>query len=167
MKARLLPRVAMYRAFPELDRFGDEQCVGLVAQARARHGPPHLIVPPLAWLGLSAVWIGLAMPVALSVPSESWAAGLGVLSFILCVFVFPVAAFWVRDAWVRRSLRRVIVDARCPRCNYSMLGLPEHEGVVRCPECGFARPASEMREVLALQENSAPRGEVAAEGGGR
>jgi len=152
---RLITRSAIYRAFPELDRFDDAKCSMLVQEARKRHGPPGVIVPPLAFLLICVAWIAVVALFAFVFGVNSTTAAiLEIATLPLVVLVFPLCGFWVRDAWLRRSLRRVIVGADCPGCKYSMLGLPERAGHVRCPECGFRRPASELREALILAQES-------------
>lgn len=80
----------VYRSFPELDRFTDEQCEQFVRHA----------------LGAGAIaW---------------WLLGLV-----------------IRDRWLRRTIRSSLRHTRCPRCEYSLLGLAVAEGAVVCPQYGM------------------------------
>jgi hypothetical protein len=141
-----VPLSKVYRAFPELDRFSDQECADFVARARTRG---RLVLWPWATaLVLGVVWWFGLRPIA------TWAAAamfsertgdLTLLAAILGFFTLAVgttgfAAFTVRDAILRDLVRGRINTARCPACKHSLLGLPLVPGTeaesVRCPECG-------------------------------
>src|SRR5437868_15477592 len=48
-----------------------------------------------------------------------------------------VAGLVARDLWLRWAVRKELVRSTCPACEYQLLGLPGHHGLVRCPECGL------------------------------
>lgn len=141
-----IPIFKIYRAFPELDQFSDSECEMYVERARARRMHSGSIMAMGALLGgiltiivLGFITYSLVMPLVsalgLNTSSESdlqWGA--------LIVGVHVVAAFMVgyviRDVWLRRAIRGCIQAARCPACDYSLLGLPVVAGMVMCPECG-------------------------------
>lgn len=144
-----LPLSKVYRAFPELDRFSDEQCerwqrlanqywpwkqVGVICAAIAAF--------PLVWT-ITMVLVTLVGNASGFRPLDHLPGpfGLIVLMLVLAVpiLIAAVVSFLIRDWWARRCLRRFIDDRVCA-CGYSLLGLPEvkHENhvVVNCPECG-------------------------------
>jgi DNA-directed RNA polymerase subunit RPC12/RpoP len=68
-------------------------------------------------------------------PSEP---GLVFLFMIVSLFAIPaILALIVRDKVLFRVLYDRIKTARCPQCQFSLLGLPVQEGTARCPECGM------------------------------
>ncbi|MCC6660402.1 MAG: hypothetical protein IT437_05905 [Phycisphaerales bacterium] len=137
-----LPYSKVYRAFPELDRFDDGQCRLFVRQAtagslrrRAAGAGLQLLAAVcgvFAWLLIVGVGQSLLRLLRDGAVRD-------VLTIVLAaglVFVPSIAALITRDAWLRRSVRARLVSARCPGCEYSLLGLPVVLGVAVCPECG-------------------------------
>ncbi|HYE62160.1 MAG TPA: hypothetical protein VD997_09195 [Phycisphaerales bacterium] len=132
----------LHRAFPELDRFSDEQCGRFIrATGRSWRAAPHLVVVWASYLLTVAVVVGLGVLVA-------WLAGVdpsrvdplapwGVVAVLVTAGVCLVPAFIVRDRLLRARVRRVLVArSHCVHCRYSLLGMPVGEDcIVVCPEC--------------------------------
>jgi hypothetical protein len=163
-----LPTHKVYRAFPELDRFSDEACERYVAAARGRAGcllPGVLIAAGVlaahaALLAVAVLIIKVVhplLPVSASAHLGDFilSAGLGLTGGASMVFGFKA-----RNVLLRRTLRDLIRLARCPGCEYSLLGLQVREGRVRCPECGRD---SDVRAELGLTEEQLLAGEIEGE----
>lgn len=141
-----IPYSKVFRAFPELDQFSDAQCEAYVARVRARRSGSRDIMI----LGAGAAGVGTAIVMAavtwVIVMPIAGALGLRIrpeyeLPWDMALVGFHIvaaciAAMLVRDVWLRRAIRACIDAARCPKCDYSLLGLPVSDGVVQCPECG-------------------------------
>jgi hypothetical protein len=137
----------IYRAFPELDRFSDEECERFLLQARAqrRIGPlPGL----LALVGIAG-WCIAAVPMVQSWFRRGYFRGPGPIdpvrtgALIAAVVGSTLLVYYLaRDFRLRRALRHRIDNARCPGCRQSLLGLPllaeTPSPAVRCTECGEA-----------------------------
>jgi hypothetical protein len=64
------------------------------------------------------------------------------------LLVLLVVRWWLTWMLMRRTLRRIVAGATCPRCAHSLIGLPIYDDAtepndrsrmrVRCPECGKA-----------------------------
>jgi len=127
-----LPYAKVWRAFPELDRFSDAECARFVQRA-----------PKLGRLIASAaVFSALSL---FNCVSTAWWKHLGgqlndvtflVVLLSILVLVPGVAALWIRDRMLIRSVSRMLTRAHCERCDYSLLGLQVADGRVICPECG-------------------------------
>ncbi len=138
-----LPWDKIYRAFPELDPFSDEECERFVDRARAQRP-----ISGLAALAGAAVFI-VAFPLGLAVVRRLPQPGLppdgpfelyAVLFILGTVGAGALAGLLVRDRLLIRAIRDRVTLARCPACHYSLLGLKVQtegwETRVRCPECG-------------------------------
>ncbi len=135
-----LPLSKVYRAFPVFDKFADDECERYVRyayrQARFRIG----CIPLAAFVVAFVLWItigGLAVTMldrAGIKPDEPTFVFL--LMLVGMVGVPAIIALIVRDKVLLRVLHDRIMTARCPACQFSLLGLPVHDGVTRCPECG-------------------------------
>ncbi len=139
-----LPLRKVYRAFPELDRFSDEECERYVLQARAqrRIGPhPYLVGVGVAFACLFTL-VALGRSVARTMRTHAVMEVLVPLgTCIVPAALGMLAGLAVRDWLLRRALRKRIDNARCTTCRHSLLGLPLLEPrseteAVRCPECG-------------------------------
>jgi hypothetical protein len=138
-----VPISKVYRAFPELDRFDDGQCELFVHQAsrgslrrRAVAAAMQVLAAScafMAWMFAFAVGRAIVSGLHLRGAAEGIATLGGIVGFVL---VPALAALIARDVWLRRSIRARLVSARCPGCEYSLLGLPVTMGVAVCPECG-------------------------------
>ncbi len=146
---RLITRT-IWRAFPELDRFSDDQCRRFVRAANARR-----LARGATWL-VSLVVGAVAATIAFSVPiwyrsaSTRWhfSVDFGYLLDHRLVNSMSFWAWWMavgglatfvaRDLLLRLRLRRLLrTRASCVQCRYSLLGLTVPPSlVVCCPECG-------------------------------
>jgi hypothetical protein len=144
-----LPVSKIYRGFPELDPFTDTECEMYVARARSRRmgsGCLMAIVAAAAGIGCavalafltSQLFVPLAGALGLRIgPDHEMETGILVLgAHIVIAFIVGLL---VRDAWLRSSIKQCLKSARCPKCDYSLLGLPIVSGIVKCPECGSTR----------------------------
>jgi len=138
-----LPVSKIYRAFPELDRFSDEECREFVRTARQRHRLGE------AGVGCLAAFLSIATIIILMILTNrfgSWLSahvtgrrsfdGLAILSFILSIAGGLITGLVIRDCWLRGAIRSSLRSTRCGNCAYSLLGLPVRSGEVVCPECG-------------------------------
>jgi hypothetical protein len=143
---RLITR-HIYRAFPELDRFSDEQSrrfVQVAARGAIHRGIRYGLTALAWWIVALAIFVWVdyiyiridfdpyaAQSVFLSVVSTIVPAAIGMFAAFQC-------ALGVRDSLLRRSVRRVVNSrGRCHTCDYVLLGLPVGSDLkVRCPECG-------------------------------
>lgn len=161
---RLITRKPLYRAFPELDRFTDEQCQRFLKSANrgVLRGLIRAAViftlgiglfsgtlTGMMWLSDTVIDLGDKLPVISAVIAFSMGAGF-------------IGGLIIRDLLLRRRVRRVI-DERgvCSGCGYVLLGL--HVGPdlkVVCPECGAATEVD-----VSLGELSPPEGGGAAAAG--
>ena len=144
-----LPKDKIYRAFPELDQFSNEQCERFVYRAgRGRTSIAHRLVL-LAMTGLIVV---ILIPLELGfvvvcdnylysffegnnnmLPAFFLALFMGVwlLLDFLCLLI-------IRDKLMIRRIRQVLAkSSQCHSCGYSLLGLPVSSlSSIQCPECG-------------------------------
>ena len=140
-----LPWDKVYRAFPELDRFSDEECERYLLQARAQKsvGP----YPLLLAVASLVPWCVAAVPMVQSWFRRGYFRGPPPIAplktglLIAAVVGTPLLVYHVvRDFRLRRSVGERIDNARCPSCKQSLLGLPlladVPEPSVRCTECG-------------------------------
>jgi hypothetical protein len=138
-----VPISKVYRAFPELDPFDDEQCELFVRQATRgslRRHAQGWALKVLAFAAGLIVWIfavalgGLVVDAfRLTAPVQNVLVIPMMVGFVL---IPGMALLFVRDIWLRRSIKARLVSARCPACEYSLLGLPIVMGLAVCPECG-------------------------------
>lgn len=152
----------LYRAFPELDDYTDEQCVELMGRVGRNLGSKALTYAAAIgtfFLTAVATCIGYTLFAAamesLGIKLQNPGNAVVVVVFIAIVIVFALPAFaalLVRDILVRRQVYRAVrlfLDhVRCPQCNYLLLGQRAVDGAVRCPECG----ASTMLAALGITE---------------
>jgi hypothetical protein len=144
-----LPGRKIWRAFPELDRFSDDQCERFVLRAKQEHGAGKVWV-----IGGTLVLLAIVVPVLLALAGAAWSlierwtvrnAG-WVYDFVMSVggrvmLLFIVAltccltVLSVRDWWLRRTVDRRIRRTDCAGCGYVLLGLAPDRGVLTCPEC--------------------------------
>ncbi|HVP73946.1 MAG TPA: hypothetical protein VMS30_09425 [Phycisphaerales bacterium] len=145
-----LPVSKIYRAFPELDRFSDEQCDRFVERARLARSFENMS---------SVVMFSVVAAIGLCCAAQTTLSGamfkllrnaLGsvrdaqdlqfALSLLMWIAVPAFAGLLARDVFLRRRLHDVIwrrlEQVRCPHCRYSLLGQRVNDGLIRCPECG-------------------------------
>lgn len=154
-----IPTRRLHRAFPELDRFTDEQCK-IFIRAASKHGwRPRihaaillLSVPLTGLLALTAssfarLWIDKNVPGGVDRPAWDWVEYAG---YLLACFGAALVAFLLRDLLFISRVRRVIRGrGSCIGCRYSLLGITIAEGfTVTCPECGLSIEADpELHEI--------------------
>ena len=142
-----LMTVKVYRAFPELDRYSDEQCRRFIAAARRGvrswwHGALYAIVLCLG-LFIAAFIAALAFNQAGDYQdrqkTDIWWAN--VLAFLVAapgLAIVPMGVLLMRDILLRRRVRWVLTtQSACPRCRYGLIGLAlSPDNTITCPECG-------------------------------
>lgn len=150
---RLMTR-QIYRAFPELDSFSDEQCRFYVA--RVTSSWRYLAVMPVCVLagigGIAVLSITVLRTLALILDDlrlgaaiREMANPLIMIGAVLMVVVLPgIAGLRVRDHVLWLFLRSQIGRARCLGCEYSLLGQRIIAGTITCPECGRATTLHEL-----------------------
>jgi hypothetical protein len=149
---RLIART-LYRAFPELDPYDDEQCLRFVKAARGsllrRALHVSIIILVLLPLFVGAIYFAAMLSdyfdlfnhgkvgFALILNTLLWMAGTA------CVLAVPLlSAYYLRDFLLSRRLKTVLrTRGACPSCGYSVVGLAVTTGngaksFVTCPECG-------------------------------
>lgn len=161
---RLLTR-KIYRAFPELDSFSDEQCVRFVKAVNA--SKTRLVIRGLIStvfaIGLGIVFLGLAIWGATEL-ADAWhfSEGLfwvfwGVSGTLALLFAF-IPGLILGDLLLRLSVRSLLKRCgACPQCGYSLLGIrvgPEF--VITCPECGRKVDVDPALDELATDVTGAP-----------
>ena len=143
-----LPRSKVYRAFPELDRFSDEQCEHFLVAARRgrRQRVGRFVLQLLALLtalavGAGAYW-GLTRVTILNptrIGSGTLADVVFGLALVLELGAGGLAWLLAKDRLLRGRIRRVLnTRGSCAACGYVLAGLPvSGDGHVICPECGY------------------------------
>ncbi|QQS08944.1 MAG: hypothetical protein IPK69_13365 [Phycisphaerales bacterium] len=141
---RLL-RNKIWRAFPELDPYTDEQCQRFF---KAAVGTPVVRSVRIVLVVLLSVatLIGSAT-LCMYILSEVYGSNTNAMdrqdiavysTLIFAVVLGPFAGIIARDLLLRLRVRKVLRSrGRCSNCTYSLLGLAvnaKHE--VACPECG-------------------------------
>ena len=160
-----LIRNKVYRAFPELDRFSDEQCRRFVVAANSSWvrrigrwivvGGVSLAILCVMLGGVSALGDYLEPSAALR--SEMWMLVLGVLLIAGSGVAF-VGGLVLRDGILRRRVRQLIERCgACPACGYSLLGMRVGETFrIICPECGRGMNVDPAMGELETDETGAP-----------
>lgn len=141
-----LPLSKVYRAFPELDRFSDEQCERFVERAKNDYPGSRLGVALLALGVIVAVIVALSIPERMlwAVWSQRFTGRLEreqaldlvvALSAWFYALLFCLGMLIARDRWLIRTITLRVHQTSCPSCRYSLLGLVVDNGVIVCPEC--------------------------------
>ncbi len=143
------PGRRIWRAFPELDPFTDEQCRRFmkVACRRSRWRHLHRLLVAAAAVALLAVvlavlsWWMILRPAVHRISSPLDDLPFGLLAAIggCALLVPPLGTLVVRDRLLRRRLREALRGTgACPQCRYALVGLMVPESLeFPCPECGF------------------------------
>lgn len=142
---RLFKKV--YRTFPELDRFTDEQCRGFERAARREQWTSGLFMNAIG-LGLAAMWTAFGVwqfLIVLNVVSGASDPGwgqrrwivLGAVAAVLFTLAGLCIARAIYAAWLRDAIAHLQRSTRCPSCSYPLLGLAVEDDKVVCPECGL------------------------------
>ncbi len=140
-----LPFAKIYRAFPELDRFSDDECKAFVHRATFGNVGSQLAVAPiafvaalltswLAWQAITRFWDLLI--VSLQIVSEVVEFTRLATTVLGTVGLGAIAVLAIRDLWLRRVVKGYIGSNKCPKCSYLLLGLTASNGILSCPECG-------------------------------
>jgi hypothetical protein len=141
-----LPLSKVYRAFPELDRFSDQECERFVDRAN-RDYPESRV-----GAGLLAVVINIVVIVVLFIPerilwtlwSRHFTSPVGredaqdvliMLSVLFYAVLFCLGLLIARDRWLIRTITLRVHQTSCTSCGYSLLGLAVDRGAIVCPEC--------------------------------
>ncbi|MDP1660979.1 MAG: hypothetical protein Q8L55_03605, partial [Phycisphaerales bacterium] len=173
---RLVTR-KLWRAFPELDRFDDEQCrrfVRVAASGIVARGARWVCVAVACIFGCAL--IPMLSTVEMVCAQRGWLKGrvltgwLGrpawmddlVYVAIGLVVMFSIGALFgavTRDILLRLRLRKVLrTRGRCAGCTYFLGGLPvSPEMRVVCPECGFSTEVDRSLGELSGGEAGAAR----------
>lgn len=147
-----LPFVKVYRAFPELDPIPDEDCERMVFNIRLNH-TGWLVIFPRVVAALACIGFVIAAIIyAPTLVSKGLLPGFATGSWwpivlgVSTVLVTAAAYFSARDLTLWWGIRGAVLEAACPKCKSSLLGLRvQDSGVdpgvpgkshVRCPECG-------------------------------
>ncbi|MBI1189407.1 MAG: hypothetical protein GC200_01825 [Tepidisphaera sp.] len=142
---RLITKSKIYRAFPELDSYDDDDCQRFVARALESMGFKLATagVMILMLVGVIPLTLYLGAELATEVSDDFFRRSLDLeltaLFWMIGLVLVIACAFWVRDVLIGRRVRRLLrTQGRCVRCNYSLLGLEiSPELTVVCPECGM------------------------------
>ncbi|UCD74793.1 MAG: hypothetical protein JSV91_13520 [Phycisphaerales bacterium] len=141
----------LYRAFPELDGFDDDQCERLLRQVKS--GMSYAPVLGLALLGfgllpfLCSIWLAVAgfqylTDLLTDKLNRYWVDRLAFLAGLIIVLTIPsVVGLITRDVVMRFHIRRALAARlkriQCLGCKYLLLGQRVIDGFVTCPECGI------------------------------
>jgi hypothetical protein len=132
----------LHRAFPELDRFSEDQCRRFIrATGRSWRRVPHaLLVFLVGLLSFAAVAAAGAFAWRPAWHGEMFNPS-GPAAVVLCALAAAAAAlagFLARDKLLRSRVRRVLrFRSNCVACRYTLLGMPvDDRCMVICPECG-------------------------------
>ncbi len=146
-----LPRSKVYRAFPELDRFSEEQCerfMGVLRTGLVRRVWRIAVQVAAALTATTLVYVAVLGAVAgaealgwnVHIPRSEPGWYTFCVLFLLATLGTGAAAWlFTKDRLVRRQIRRVIrTRGSCAACGYVLAGLPVASSMaVKCPECAF------------------------------
>ena len=138
----------IYRAFPELDGFTDEQCRNYLQRvyggvlARVAVG----LVSLVCGVGVAFAVGWVCVLVANANPGRTSIVGVFALAAVIAAFGFGTLIS--RDVLLRLLVRRVLGEVGlCPSCDYSAMGLlVSVDFAVTCPECGNDIDLASYRE---------------------
>lgn len=157
-----LPTSKVFRAFPELDAFSDEQCQGFVRLAMREHtasmGGTGLLAALAAILTMAVGFYTVMVIGDAILPHRRYELLIFGVAIAGSTLAAGLVGLKIRDMWLRRVINTGIKAARCPACSYSLLGLFVVDGEVLCPECGLSLPIAERG--LTPDMLIAPRGDA-------
>lgn len=156
---RILTR-KLWRAFPELDRYSDEQCrrfvraaSGSVLRRLARTGVAFVASAIPCTVVIAGLTIRSVVRRNAGLAAGSW-SDLGWLTaaLFLSILAAPALAYVVRDILLRRRVRTILRDrSTCVSCRYVLIGVPVPQGnTVICPECATPCEVNPSLQELAL-----------------
>ena len=137
----------LWRAFPELDPFSDEQCRPVITFV-SRSSLDQLCCIGLALLGtiVSGFLVVGVLPTVqhafnMPQPQRSYELPLALVLTMAMGTLPLVGVLRVRDMLLRHHLRKLLASgSTCIRCSYSLLGLPlDEQHRATCPECGTSQ----------------------------
>lgn len=142
-----IPLGKIWRAFPELDNYTDDECMRFVERAKREHQQSQVLwgLATIAGLLLAAVpalWVfGRVVPPLTSAIKRSLGAHrfrdiqtlMDVAMFALPALAIAGVVLLVRDRWLIRTITRKVQAAACPTCGYSLLGLVVEMGAWCAP----------------------------------
>lgn len=167
-----LPTRHIYRAFPELDTYSDEQCQRFMRASRsgfARTVVHTAIILAITLAGFVGGSLFLAwfinnttqnVPIMnLGKPAPLWQSILYTVLIIATVAFGPILGFLARDFLVIDRIRWILRSrGLCPMCRYSLVGLSvDSETRVLCPECGNTTAVDPSLGELTTDEAGRPR----------
>ncbi len=160
-----IPIRKIYRAFPELDEFSDEQCERFMR--RIEVSGVSKTTPGLAFLVVGG--IGLLFGCVISAGIHSgiedryrnsalWFVTLLSAAPVFVTTLLPVLiGFVARDLLLRRQFKQVINEKleriRCLDCRYVLIGQVPRDDLVTCSECGRVH---QLRELGIVAEDLIP-----------
>jgi hypothetical protein len=167
---RILTKKEIWRAFPELDRYSDDQCRRFVNSARGTWLRRCTMVTLCAVAALLVCTLCIAMGILVvsrlrSDGSVRWPDAIGLTTTVplICFGIALVLPFFVylltRDVLLRRRIRNIIrVRGVCGACGYSLLGLAvSPSNRVVCPECAVDTEVDPSLGDLAIDATGKPR----------
>lgn len=143
------PFTKIYRAFPELDTYRDDQCERFVNAARGRRWQRLLrvgVTIAVGFVGQVVLWLMIGY-VSNFIPSNTTGAGSenkdGLFIVLGLLLLFPLGligflpAIFLRDRMLLGQIRKILIErGSCMQCHYSLIGLPVFERqFVKCPTC--------------------------------
>jgi len=150
----------IYRAFPELDSYSDEQCELLMKRVDLNR-VARWLTTGMTFVGIVVSFFGAIFFSAMFVmPIISGGRETTVHLVVHCLIVFitpAVVGAVIRDHLLKRQLikgLKVHIDRiRCPQCMYVLFGLPVKSETVSCPECGVS---THLKDLGVVAEDMVP-----------
>ncbi len=158
-----LMTVKVYRAFPELDRYSDEQCLRFIRAARrgVRSWWHFLLYILVFHMGLTIA--GVIAFAAFDYSEDYqiarradiwWVSALAYVVAIPAIAIVPMGVLLMRDVLLRRRVRWVLnTQSACPSCRYGLIGLAvSPDNTITCPECGHVAAVDPSLGELTVDE---------------
>ncbi len=166
---RLITKQDLWRAFPELDRYGNDQCKRFVRSAKGSwyRRAASVVVSFLAGVatagvggGLMALFMWLFGKKHLDGSTVSILMGAIAIAMGLLIVAGPfLTGLITRDILLYRRVRHVLrVRGVCTGCGYTLVGLPVGaDAKVTCPECAAVTETDPSLGDLATDEQGRTR----------
>lgn len=152
-----IPKRKIYRAFPELDLFSDEQCERFMRRIEVsglRKEVPRtgFLLAAGSTLFFGCFVSGIMLDAYYFTLIRSGDEVVKIFCILLGMLVFlslpPMLGLLARDVLLRRNLRSVIHEKldriRCLTCRCILIGQVARDGRVTCPECGRVQFLGEL-----------------------